>query len=475
MRAPTSVLSLSAALLLGATPVLAQSNAPTPPADTTATLRSAADSAGAPAPTGTFPDTPAAVRTTPAIEIQHLRPVDQRGVNMFETPKHDTVPYTGFKLGWGAAFTQQFQDLSHRNSATPLTKQNATGEDYDANALMSIGSGFNNAVANLYLNAQLAPGIRVAMTTYLSARHHQETWVKDGYLLVDQSPIKVALLERIMEYVTIKAGHFEINYGDAHFRRTDNGNAMYNPLVGNYIMDAFTTQIGGEVYVRRGPWMAMGGITGGEVRGQVTAPEKRSLAYLGKVGYDDQLTGDLRVRLTGSIFSQARSANNTLYTGDRAGSRYYMVMENTTATEKDQAWSGAIQPGFRSETHAVVVNPFIKYRNAEFFGNFEQARGRAATEPANRKWTQNAYELTYRLFGDRAYVAGRYNTASGELLGFANDVSVNRSQLGGGWFLTPNILLKAEYVTQRYHDFPTTDIRSGGRFSGLMVEGVVAF
>ena len=86
-----------------------------------------------------------------------------------------------------------------------------------------------------------------------------------------------------------------------------------------------------------------------------------------------------------------------------------------------------------------------------------------------------AYELTYRLFNDRAYVAGRYNTASGALLGFANDVSVDRSQFGGGWFLTPNILLKGEYVTQKYHDFPTTDIRSGGKFNGLMVEGVIAF
>jgi hypothetical protein len=33
---------------------------------------------------------------------------------------------------------------------------------------MSIGHGFNNAVANLYLNAQLVKGIRVAMAAYLS-------------------------------------------------------------------------------------------------------------------------------------------------------------------------------------------------------------------------------------------------------------------------------------------------------------------
>jgi hypothetical protein len=63
----------------------------------------------------------------------------------------------------------------------------------------------------------------------------------------------------------------------------------------------------------------------------------------------------------------------------------------------------------------------------------------------------------------------------GQLVGITNDVKVNRYQLGGGWFVTPNVLAKAEYVSQKYLDFPTTDIRSGGKFNGLMIEGVVAF
>ena len=91
--------------------------------------------------------------------------------------------------------------------------------------------------------------------------------MKDGYLLVDASPIAYEPLEKLMEYVTIKAGHFELNYGDAHFRRTDNGQALYNPFVGNLILDAFTTEIGGEVYLRAKGVMGMVGITGGDVRG----------------------------------------------------------------------------------------------------------------------------------------------------------------------------------------------------------------
>jgi hypothetical protein len=300
--------------------------------------------------------------------------------------------------------------------------------------------------------------------------------MKDGYLLIDDSPIDVPLLNTLMKYVTVRAGHFELNYGDAHFRRTDNGQAIYNPFVGNYLMDAFTTEIGGEVYLRKGPWMAMGGVTGGEVRGQVTAPQKRAPSYLGKVGYDQQLSKDLRVRVTGSMYQTARSVNNTLYSGDRAGSRYYMVMENTVATEKDQAWSGSVQPGFRSDVQAFVVNPFVKFRGLEVFGNIEHAKGKAATETADRTFTQYAGEALYRFLpGEKLYVGGRYNTVSGRLAAMANDVSVNRVQVGGGWFITPNVLAKVEWVDQQYNDFPTTDIRNAGRFRGLMVEGTVAF
>jgi hypothetical protein len=349
------------------------------------------------------------------------------------------------------------------------------GKQTNANQLMDIGAGFNNADANVYLNAQLARGIRVAMTSYLSSRHHNETWVKDGYLLIDDSPVKVAALENLMKYVTIRAGHFEINYGDAHFRRSDNGNAMFNPFVGNYLMDAFTTEIGGEVYVRANGLLAMGGITGGEVKGMVQNPQGRSFAYLGKLGFDKQLQAKTRVRLTGSIYTTKKSASNTLYSGDRAGSRYYDVLENSTSTESANAWSGNIRPGFANRVTALQLNPFVKVGGLELFGVAEQAKGRASTEAADRTWRQYAGDVVYRFLGDQLYVGGRYNVAKGELAGVANDVSANRMQLGGGWFLTPNVLLKGEYVNQKYNDFPTTDIRNGGKFHGVMVEGVVAF
>jgi hypothetical protein len=54
-------------------------------------------------------------------------------------------------------------------------------------------------------------------------------------------------------------------------------------------------------------------------------------------------------------------------------------------------------------------------------------------------------------------------------------VSIDRTQLSVGWFITPKIMLKGEYVTQQYNDFPSTDIRSGGKFDGFMMEGTISF
>ena len=304
MKANT--LSLLAAAALCATPAMAQDNgtAQTQPVDST--------------PKAEAPAKKELKREdfVQKIGVQRLRPVDQRGINMFETPKKDLVPFEGLAVEFGAAFTQQFQGLSHENGAVAMTPTGGTG---NANQLMEIGYGFNNAVANAYINAQLAPGIRVAMTGYLSSRHHNETWVKDGFLLIDESPIDFAPLNALMNYVTVKAGHFEINYGDTHFRRTDNGHALYNPLVGNYIMDAFTTQVGTEVYLhgrgRLEGLFAMGGMTNGEVRGMVQHAPRRSPAYLTKVGFDRQVSEALRVRLTGSTYAQARASNQTRIAG----------------------------------------------------------------------------------------------------------------------------------------------------------------
>ncbi len=402
----------------------------------------------------------AAAQNTP----QFARHQSQHGINVFETAKTDTVAFDGMRVFWGGAFTQQFQMLEQSNEAEPVIV-----DGKNTTAIADLGGGFNLATANLNLDAQLAEGIRVSLTTYLSSRNHSESWVKGGFVQIDKVPmLKSSALDAIFDYTTLRLGHFEINYGDAHFRRTDNGNAIYNPLVGNYIMDSFTTEIGGEIYVQSNGLLGMVGITGGEIKGSVLRPEDRAPSFYGKVGIDRQVSEDLRLRLTGSAYTTAKSLSNTLYGGDRAGSRYYDVMGLGFT-------SGRINPGFRDNVTSFMINPFVQFHGLELFGVVEFSEGSAHGEAIDRSFNQYAAEALYRFAPrDQLYVGARYNTVSGELAGPNGDVTVDRIQVGGGWFVTPNVLMKLEYVRQSYDGFATTDTCYDGKFNGLMIEGVVA-
>lgn len=405
------------------------------------------------------------------ITIQNYRPHDARGINMFENPKMTDVEYDGLKIMIGAAFTQQYQMLDHENS--PDTT--GLGPNVDNVLLKEIGNGYNNAVANLYVDAQLARGIYVANTIYWSSRHHREAWVKDGYLLVDGSPIENELLDNLMEVLTLKIGHFEINYGDAHFRRTDNGNSMYNPFVGNLIMDAFATEVGAEVYARKNGWLGMVGVTNGEIRGRVDVPDRRAASYLVKGGWDGMVNDETRVRLTGSLYTTDHSASNTLYQGDRAGSRYYFALENVNASEASNFRSGRFSPDMTDKVTAWVINPFVTWNGLELFGNIEMATGRSASETEDREASQYSGDAIYRFLQNQLYVGGRYTMVESDLPGLSDKVKINRTQIAAGWFVTPNIMLKGEYVIQKHEDYPTSSIYHEGQFDGLMLEGVVSF
>jgi hypothetical protein len=93
-------------------------------------------------------------------------------------------------------------------------------------------------------------------------------------------------------------------------------------------------------------------------------------------------------------------------------------------------------------------------------------------------------------------VGARYNLVKSEILlgtsatfqGEVYDVSIDRTAFAAGWFITRNVMFKAEYVTQKFSDYPAYFINkstvatyndssplAGGRFSGFVVQGVISF
>ncbi|MFZ2782991.1 MAG: hypothetical protein WAZ36_01230 [Sediminibacterium sp.] len=417
-------------------------------------------------------------------KLSNFRPYDKTGINQFETSKADTVPFDGLKVRFGAGFTQQFQNLKHENPGA----LNNTGTG--ANRLYPLQNGFMTAQANLYIDAQLADGIKLNVTNYMSSRHHNEFWVKGGYIQFDKVPFKGKFWDDLMKLATIKIGHMEVNYGDQHFRRSDGGGTLYNPFMDNHIVDQFATEIGGEVYLQKNGIFGMIGLTNGMIKGHIDSTYVTALdqntsrnpsLYL-KAGIDKKINEDVRIRVTGSWYSNSSQAGSglTLYGGDRTGSNYQQVMEKgvpgALPAYTAVAFSGRFNPGFSKKINAGMLNVFVKVKGLEIFGTLESAKGRTKTEVDDRKMTQSVIEGVYRIGkNENFFIGAKYNTVKARLAGMANDVKVNRTAFAAGWFMTKNVLLKGEIVTQKYLDFPSTDYRALGKFNGYVIEAIVGF
>jgi hypothetical protein len=438
--------------------------------------------------------------------IQNQIPRNQNGINQFDVKK-DTVAYKGLSVDIGAAFALQFQALNSFNDQ----KNIATAPNYRLN---NLENNFNLPNANFTIGAQLYDGVRVNLDVYLASRHHNETWVKGGYLQIDKLDfIKKDFLADFMQYTTIKIGQMENNYGDAHFRRSDNGNAFMNPFVGNNIMDAFITEMGAELYYNRSGFVSMIGVTNSKLNQNVqeivstpstiAKPESNttiSPSILAKLGWDKQIDEDLRIRLTGSYYHTANSSGN-LYASDRAGSRFYGVMSHseynivnpstgavvsTVANNFDPTANkdtGRFNPNYGNWATSYMINPFIKYKGLEFFGTLEfTSGGDFKGTDDTRKVNQYVGDLVYR-FGEkeRFYIGGKYNLVDGKLSNAsAQAIQINRFEAAAGWFMTKNVLAKLEYVDQNYKNFAqfngaTPNDLFGGSFKGLMFEAVILF
>ena len=433
-------------------------------------------------------------------QIQNQIARNKDGINQFDVKK-DNVEFKGVSIDLGGAFALQFQALNsfndHVNLAAPIANYR----------LNNLENNMNLPIANMTFGAQLADGVRVHMELYLSARHHNETWVKGGYLQIDKLDfIKKDFLAGFMKYATIKIGQMENNYGDAHFRRSDNGSTLANPFIENNIMDAFITEPGIEVYYNRSGWVSMLGVTNSKLNQSVAEivtgtpsialPDQNtniSPTILAKLGYDKQIDKDLRVRITGSLY-HVSNMNSALYSSDRAGSHYYGVMSHKAYTGSAGAVlsnfdvtankdTGRFNPNFGNWSTNIMVNPFVKYKGLEFFGTLELASGgNVKGNDEKRTFDQYAGDVIYR-FGntENLYVGAKYNMIKGKLANAdINAVSINRLEASAGWFMTKNILAKLAYINQNYKDFSQFTAGNpndlyGGKFNGFIFESVITF
>ena len=396
--------------------------------------------------------------------VPYGRPNSRDGLNMFEIPKQDTSYFPGLSVRVGGDFAVQLQGLDQSNNG---------------DSLLELGTDFNLPTANLNLQASIVDGITLDVRTYLSSKHHEETWVKGGHIKIDKLDfISPGFLSDVMEVTSIEFGLDEFNYGDAHFRRSDNARVIFNPFVGNYIMDAFTTEVYAQFTVMPGNFIGVLGMTNGKVDQSVITGDSIDNApcFFGKIGIDTRDNNELRLRLTGSWYLDPGVHTGTMYGGDRAGTRYYKVL---LTHESENPFSGedfesSFNPRFAKLT-PLQLNPFLAFRGIEFFGIYELASN--SDSEGGGSFSQLGLELLYR-FGAREqfYIGGRYNLVSGERFEDGPEHEISRLNFGAGWFLTDNIVAKLEYVKQQYEGAGWNGSKyEGAEFSGINLEAGISF
>jgi hypothetical protein len=387
----------------------------------------------------------------------------------FEAVKDTGTEYEKIKVKLGADFAMQYQMLDQHAEVD----------------IVPLGKGLNLPTANMNIDAELAPGIKLNLVTYLSAKHHNEAWVKGGYIVFDQLPfLKSDAIDKAMDFLTLKVGNMEVDYGDAHYRRSDNGHVTTNPFVGNLIMDAFTTAPAAELMYRNNGIIAMAAVTSGILKQDLVSFKASDstyttyntvdeLAFYWKAGYDKQFNDDLRLRATLSGYHNPNNHSGSLYNGDRAGSRYYLVMKPVTYSSTDVDiksghTSGNFGPGSLTKNNSLMANLFAQYKGFEFFGTYETMSG-VNTKNIDTRFSQYAIEGLYRFGQDDQFFGGlRYNQVTDR----ENDIVVDRLQIGAGWFPVSSILLKVEYVNQTYNE---NSVFGEAGFDGMMVEAAISF
>ncbi len=379
----------------------------------------------------------------------------------------------------------RFQYLTQRNV------KDTVGSDSVLSGQLS--PGFQTAFGNLSFLADFDKQMEVYFDMFIADRPHQDHPQGDeGYILLRSLPDPLGdtpLVKAVFDTIDVKAGQFELDFGDAHYRRSLNATVQRNPLIGNYVIDPRDTEIGMEVSSDEGrfPVNWLVGVGSGSdtedfqknhgpsLHGKLWAYPLKQLRTSSSIYWVDQ-----------SKTPSGSSSRTNLFRANRSGGPYAGVLDNSSAP-------GEVFPVTGKRVLATQVDATWEGDPVEWYGHFGWVQdgdnnGNLSGSPRT-SWLYYAAEGSYH-FTPRLYGALRYSGAAAQRLVAAADSSrdvgsdglVHRIQLGGGYWLTKTVLLKGEYVYQLYSGFSSTGSQVSGvdvwrhpHFQGVLAEASFAF
>ena len=288
------------------------------------------------------------------------------------------------------------------------------------------------------------------------------------------APFEAGPLGQAFNYVNLKVGTFDLDFGDDNYRRSNNARVQRNPLIGNPLIDPNVEELGAELYSIKGPVYWLIGVGSGTTTEYFDYGS--SASFHGKLwAYP---LPDLRtsvsayhVDLSGT---NTANQNSDLYNAGRSGEPFAAVFGGGDDP-------GSILPGNGKDVTAVEGDatwnhwPFEVYSNVGYTQDSD-TNGPTPGTPAER-WLYGTFEPVYH-FTPAIYVAARYSFGVANAVhGVETDGWVDRIEVGGGYWITNSVLSKLEYVYQQYHGFAAdtgevsgVDASPNPRFNGVLLE-----
>jgi Skp family chaperone for outer membrane proteins len=307
-----------------------------------------------------------------------------------------------------------------------------------------------------------------------SPEHPSQTYGDEGWLVFKQLPgfSRNSPINQLMDYINVKAGAFDIDFGDNNYHRSKDAWVQNNPLIGNPLVDPSTEEIGGEVYSVKGPVYWLFGVSNGSTTGHFDYGAGPS--FHGKLwGYP---TKDLR--LSGSVYygDMGESADTIdLFTAARSGEAYANLFGNSVDTQ------GQIVPQAGHNVFAAQGDityekwPFESYSYVGW--TQDNHANRTGIGTPRESWLYGSSNLVYHITPS-LYLAAQYSYAfAGAVNGVDTNGWVDRIQVGAGYWLTRSLLAKVEYVQEQFRSFGSNtglvnsaQANLGPGFNGVVME-----
>ncbi len=327
--------------------------------------------------------------------------------------------------------------------------------------------GFQTAWGSIDFLADLYDGaLEVYFDLYLSSPTSADKLQgHEGYMIVRSIPgTEGTLLGQLMDVIDVKAGQFEIDFGDYRYRRTDNARSQRNPLVGNHVMDPKTTEIGMEAFnAYESPVNWLVGFGSGDETGGFDPG--RGISVHGKLWAN---LGDLR--LAGSTYHVHHADDNASsnhFRTSRGGGVYQGIF---TGNAPGQVFVGTGTSVLAFQGDVTWISGDV-----ELYGNVGWVRDRSSAG-GREEWYYYGVEGVYYI-QPRLHAAARYSGAAAQrLAGSSSSGHVHRVQVGGGYWIFSTVLAKVEYVYQAYDGFSAGETVGGIQawqdpsFNGVIAE-----